>query len=186
LVNERIKAREVRLIDEDGRQVGILPLSKSLDLAGERGLDLVEVAPMATPPVCRIMDYGKYKYQQHKRAQDSRKHQKVIHIKEIKLRPKTEEHDFQFKREHVRKFLKGGNKVKVTVIFRGREMTHFEIGEELLLRMAKEVEGDGAVEQTPKKEGRNMTLLLGPKSHSGKKEKPQNMEGSENAQDQNQ
>jgi len=184
MVNRRIRAKEVRLISDIGEQLGILTLDKAIELAEGRGLDLVEVAPTANPPVCKIMDYGKYKYQQHKRSQESRKHQKVIHIKEIKLRPKTEEHDFQFKKEHVKKFLREGNKVKVTVVFRGREMTHFEIGEELLIRLANEVAEEGAVEQPPKKEGRNMTLLLVAKNHSQKKEKPKK-EGLENAQDQN-
>ena len=174
MINERIRAKEVRLIDEEGQQLGILSLSKSLDLAAERGLDLVEVAPAANPSVCRIMDYGKYKYQQHKRAQESKKNQRIIHVKEIKLRPKTEEHDFQFKKDHVMEFLLAGNKVKVTVIFRGREMTHYEIGEELLYRMAKEVNKIGIIEQAPKKEGRNMTLLLGAKNPGGKKEKNPN------------
>ena len=185
MVNERIRAKDVRLIDEDGKQMGILPLAKSLELAVGRGLDLVEVAPMANPPVCRIMDYGKYKYQQHKRAQESKKNQRIIHVKEIKLRPKTEKHDFQFKKKHIRKFLLGGNKVKVTVIFRGREMTHYEIGEALLQQMANEVEDVGVVEQAPKREGRNMTLLLGAKTHSRKKEKSKK-EGSSNAENQNQ
>lgn len=184
MVNRKIRAKEVRLISETGEQLGILSLDKAIEMAEERGLDLVEVAPAATPPVCKIMDYGKYKYQQHKRAQESKKHQKVIHIKEIKLRPKTEEHDFQFKKEHVRKFLLDGNKVKVTVVFRGREMTHFEIGEELLNRMAKEVEGEGLIEQPPKKEGRNMTLLLVAKNHGQRKEKPKK-EGLEDAKGQN-
>lgn len=177
MVNERIRAKEVRLIDEDGKQLGILSLDKSLNLAAERGLDLVEVASTASPPVCRIMDYGKYKYQLHKRAQESKKNQKIIQIKEIKLRPKTEEHDFQFKKEHIRRFLKDGNKVKVTLIFRGREMAHYEIGEELLNRMAKEVEAEGVVEQPARKEGRNMTLIFSAKGHSGKKEKPKKEEG---------
>ena len=184
MVNRRIRAKEVRLISDSGEQVGILTLEKAIEMAEVRGLDLVEVAPTANPPVCKIMDYGKYKYQQHKRSQESKKHQKVIHIKEIKLRPKTEEHDFQFKKEHVKKFLQEGNKVKITVVFRGREMTHFEIGEELLTRMAKEVAEEGAIEQSPKKEGRNMTLLLVAKNHSQKKEKSQK-EGLENAEDQN-
>lgn len=172
------------MISDIGEQLGILTLDKAMELAEGRGLDLVEVAPTANPPVCKIMDYGKYKYQQHKRSQESKKHQKVIHIKEIKLRPKTEEHDFQFKREHVKKFLLEGDKVKITVVFRGREMSHFEIGEDLLIRMAKEVAEEGAVEQSPKKEGRNMTLLLTAKNHGQKKEKPKK-EGLENAKDQN-
>jgi translation initiation factor IF-3 len=185
MVNQQIRAKDIRLIDDEGNQMGILPLAKSLELAMGRGLDLVEVAPMATPPVCRIMDYGKYKYQQHKRAQESKKNQNIIQVKEIKLRPKTEKHDFEFKKDHIRKFLLGGNKVKVTVIFRGREMTHYEIGEELLQKMANEVADVGVVEQRPRKEGRNMTLLLGAKSQSRKKEKP-TKEGLGDAKNQNQ
>jgi len=159
------------LIGEEGEQVGIISLEEALEKAEGSGLDLVEVAPLAKPPVCKIMDYGKYKYQQHKRAQESKKNQRVIHVKEVKLRPKTEEHDFQFKKKHVQNFLREGNKVKVTVVFRGREMSHFEIGEDLLKRMSNEVAEEGVVEQPPKKEGRNMTLFLSARGYSQKKEK---------------
>ncbi len=135
-------------------------------MAEEAGLDLVEVAPLAKPPVCKIMDYGKYKYQQHKRAQEAKKNQKIIHIKEIKLRPKTDAHDLGFKLNHARKFLSDGNKVKITVIFRGREMTHPDIGNELLDRVASGIEDLGVVEQRPRLEGRNMSMVLAPKGHS--------------------
>lgn len=154
------------MIDQDGKQIGILNLAEALSAAEEAGLDLVEVAPSAKPPVCKIMDYGKYKYQQHKRAQEAKKNQKVIHIKEVKLRPKTDEHDLQFKINHARKFLKNGNKVKITIIFRGREMTHPDIGKGLLEAVAMELEDLGVIEQRSKMEGRNMTMLLGPKGHS--------------------
>ena len=134
-------------------------------MAEQAGLDLVEVAPLAKPPVCKIMDYGKYKYQQHKRAQEAKKNQKIIHIKEIKLRPKTDVHDIGFKLNHARKFLLDGNKVKITIIFRGREMSHPDIGNELLDRVASDIEDLGVVEQRPRMEGRNMTMILAPKGH---------------------
>jgi len=141
-------------------------LSDALNLSEEAGLDLVEVAPMAKPPVCKIMDYGKYKYQQHKRAQEAKKNQKVIHVKEVKLRPKTDDHDLDFKINHARKFLTAGNKVKIAIIFRGREMTHPDIGNELLDRVASGIEDLGIIEQRPKMEGRNMIMILAPKGHS--------------------
>ncbi len=130
----------------------------------------MEVAPTAKPPVCKVMDYGKYKYQQQKRAQEAKKNQKVIHIKEVKLRPKTDEHDLKFKLNHARKFLSDGNKVKITIIFRGREMTHPDIGNQLLDGLALELDDIGVIEQRSKLEGRNMTMLIGPKGNkqSGK------------------
>lgn len=159
-----IRVREVRVVAQDGEQLGILLTSEAQRLAEEQGLDLVEVAPNEKPPVCRIMDYGKYKYQQSKRQQQAKKKQKVISVKEIKLRPKTEEHDYQFKSQHVRRFLQDGHKVKVTVVFRGRELAHTELGRRILDRMAIELEEEGAVEQTPKQEGRNLAMVLSPKS----------------------
>ena len=148
----------------EGEQLGIMLTSEALRLAEEQALDLVEVAPNEKPPVCRIMDFGKYKYQQSKRLQQAKKRQKVILVKEIKLRPKTEEHDYQFKSQHIRRFLQEGNKVKVTVVFRGREMAHTELGQRMLDRMASEMEDMGAVEQTPKQEGRNLAMVLTPRS----------------------
>ena len=165
-MNNRIRSDEVRVINQDGKQIGIVKLAEALGLAEEAGLDLVEVAPMAKPPVCKIMDFGKYKYQQHKRAQEAKKNQRIIHVKEIKLRPKTDEHDLGFKLNHARKFLSSGNKVKITIIFRGREMTHPDIGNELLDRVASGIEDLGVIEQRPKMEGRNMTMILAPKGHS--------------------
>jgi translation initiation factor IF-3 len=159
-----IRAREVRVVDQDGVQLGIMAIEDALRLAEERDLDLVEVAPEAKPPVCRIMDFGKYKYQQSKRLQQAKKKQKVISIKEIKLRPKTEEHDYQFKTQHVRRFLQDGHKAKVTVMFRGREMAHVELGRRILDRVAADLEDVGTVEQTPKQEGRNMVMVLSPRS----------------------
>ena len=133
-------------------------------MAEEQGLDLVEVAPNEKPPVCRIMDYGKYKYQQSKRLQQAKKKQKVILVKEIKLRPKTEEHDYNFKSQHVRRFLQDGHKAKVTIVFRGREMAHTELGRRILDRMAGELEDVSTIEQTPKQEGRNLAMVLSPRS----------------------
>ncbi len=159
-----IRAREVRVIDEDGAQLGIMPTDEALRLAAERSLDLVEVAPDAKPPVCRVMDYGKYKYQQSKRLQQAKKKQKIISVKEIKLRPKTEEHDYQFKTQHIRRFLQDGHKAKVTVMFRGREMAHVELGRRMLDRIAADMEDLAVVEQIPKQEGRNMTMVLGPRT----------------------
>jgi translation initiation factor IF-3 len=162
-VNEMIRAREVRVISPDGEQLGIMPANDALQLAETKGLDLVEVAPDAKPPVCRIMDFGKYKYQQSKRLQQAKKKQKVISIKEIKLRPKTEEHDYQYKTKHIRRFLQDGHKAKVTIMFRGREMAHVDLGRRILDRVAVDLEDVGTVEQTPKQEGRNMTMVLSPR-----------------------
>jgi translation initiation factor IF-3 len=159
-----IRAREVRVIGQEGGQLGIMAVQEAIQLAEEQGLDLVEVAPEARPPVCRIMDYGKYKYQQSKRLQQAKKKQKIISVKEIKLRPKTEEHDYQFKTQHVRRFLQDGHKTKVTVVFRGREMAHTELGRHMLDRVAVDLQDIGAIEQTPRQEGRNMTMVLSPRS----------------------
>ena len=158
-----IRAREVRVIGQEGGQLGIMTVQDAIQLAEEQGLDLVEVAPEARPPVCRVMDYGKYKYQQSKRLQQAKKKQKVISVKEIKLRPKTEEHDYQFKTQHVRRFLQDGHKTKVTVVFRGREMAHTELGRQMLDRVATDLQDIGAMEQTPRQEGRNMTMVLSPR-----------------------
>jgi translation initiation factor IF-3 len=159
-----IRAREMRVIDQDGEQLGIMTKEDALQRAEEGGLDLVEVAPDAKPPVCRIMDHGKFKYQQSKRLQQAKKRQTIIIIKEIKLRPKTEEHDYQFKTKHVRRFLQDGHKAKVTIMFRGREMAHVELGRRILDRIAVDMEEICTVEQMPKQEGRNMTMVLGPRS----------------------
>jgi len=146
--------------------LGIFPVPEALKIAREKSSDLVEVSPNATPPVCRFMDYGRFKYQQSKKHnQAKKKHsQSVIHIKEIKLRPKTDEHDIQFKIRHIKRFLTQGDKAKISLIFRGREITHPELGKEVLDRIAEEIEDIGVVEQAPKLEGRNMTMLLAPKS----------------------
>ena len=163
-INWDIRASEVRVIDADGKQVGILPLKEAMKIAEEKGLDLVEVAPNSQPPVCRVMNYGKYKYQQNKRIQEARKHQTVIHVKEVKVRPRTEEHDFQFKLRHVKRFLDEGNKVKISILFRGREIAHPEFGKEMLNRFVEAVKDLMVIEQSPRLEGRNMVMILAPKS----------------------
>jgi len=161
-----IKLKEVRVINSDGEQLGVLDTREAIKRAEEQGLDLVEVAPTAKPPVCRIMDFGKYKYEMAKKAAESRKHQTVIVVKEIKLRPRTDDHDVNFKMNNIKRFLLDGNKVKVTVMFRGREMAHIDHGRAVLDRIVSELQNDAVVEQTPRLEGRNMTLLLGAKAKS--------------------
>lgn len=159
-----IREREVRLIGEDGAQLGIRSAQEALELAEEAGLDLVEVAPQVKPPVCRIMDYGKYKYTQSKRQQEARKRQKTIQVKEVKLRPKTDEHDFQVKARRAREFLARGNKVKVTLRFRGREMVHKDLGRRHLDHLAEQLSDVGGVEGDVKQEGYLMVMHLVPKS----------------------
>jgi translation initiation factor IF-3 len=159
-----IRAPEVRVIGSDGKQIGVLPLKEAMRVAEEQGLDLVEVAANASPPVCRIMNYGKYKYQQNKRTHEARKHQTVIHVKEVKLRPRTEEHDLQFKLRHAQRFLSEGNKVKLSVLFRGREMAYPEHGMEVINRFIEAMKDLMVVEQAPRMEGRNMVTILAPKS----------------------
>lgn len=154
------------MIDEDGSQLGVMKTGEALGLAEERVLDLVEVAPTAQPPVCRIMDIGKYRYEQRKRAQEAKKNQKIIQVKEVKFRPKIDEHDFQFKKKHIVRFMKDENKVKATVMFRGREVTHAEIGEQILRRLMEELEGIADVERAPKLEGHMMTMILNPKKQA--------------------
>ncbi len=163
-INWGIRAQEVRVIDSDGKQAGIMPLKEAMKIAEEQGLDLVEVAPNAKPPVCRVMNYGKYKYQQSKRSQEARKHQTVIQVKEVKLRPRTEEHDFQFKLRHAKRFLSEGNKVKISILFRGRELAHPEFGRDMMNRFLEEVKDLMVVEQAPRLEGRNMVMVVAPKN----------------------
>jgi translation initiation factor IF-3 len=158
-----IRASEIRLIGADGEQVGIMPLAEALSRAAEAHLDLVEVAPQANPPVCRIMDYGKFKYLQSKKTQEARKKQTVIQVKEVKFRPKIEDHDVAFKVKNIRRFLAQKDKIKVSLIFRGREIAHPQIGIDLLKRVAAELEDIGTVEQAPKIEGRNLTMIIAPK-----------------------
>ncbi len=162
-VNEQIRISPVRLIDADGEQVGIVPIEEALRTADERGLDLVEVAPGARPPVVKVMDYGKYRFEQAKAARAAKKKQHVIHLKEVKYRPGISDHDFEFKTRHARKFLQDGNKVKLTMMFRGRQVTHPELGQEVLMRAYDEIKDVGKIEVEPKLEGRNMTMVLAPK-----------------------
>jgi translation initiation factor IF-3 len=161
-VNDGIRAREVRVVGPDGKQIGIKPLQEALRLAEEMDLDLVEVAPLADPPVCKIMDYGKYRYEQTVKMKEARKKQAVVSFKEMKMRPKIDRHDYEIKKRHIERFLKAGHKVKVTVMFRGREMTHTEKGLGLLQQLAEEVSELGTVESEPKLEGRNMQMILAP------------------------
>ena len=166
-INERIRVPEVRLIDENGEQVGIIPTPDALERARERDLDLVEVSPTSKPPVCRILDYSKYKYEQEQKAKAARKHQQQVNVREIKLRPKIAQHDYETKRGHVERFLKQHDKVKVTIMFRGREQSHPERGRMLLDRLLEDVSEIGVLEQAPLQEGRNMTMLLGPARSAG-------------------
>jgi translation initiation factor IF-3 len=161
-INDRIRVPEVRLIGEDGNQIGVVKTDEALRYAQERDLDLVEVAKEARPPVCRVLDYSKYKYEQEQKAKAARRHQKQVNVREIKLRPKIAQNDYETKRNHVVRFLKGDDRVKVTIMFRGREQTHPERGERLLMRLAEDVNELGTVEQLPQQDGRNMTMLLAP------------------------
>ncbi|MBW6511860.1 MAG: translation initiation factor IF-3 [Desulfuromonadaceae bacterium] len=161
-INSDIRAREVRVIDDEGEMLGVLSLEAALAAAAERGLDLVEVAPNSVPPACRIMDYGKYKYQASKRAAEAKKKTARVEIKEVKMRPKTEEHDYQYKLKNARKFLLEGNKVKLTIMFRGREVTHPELGRKILLRVAEEVNDIAQPESFPSMSGRFMTMMISP------------------------
>jgi translation initiation factor IF-3 len=171
-INERIRVPEVRLIDENGEQVGIVPTADALEKARERDLDLVEVAPNSKPPVTRILDYSKYKYEQEQKAKAARKHQQQVNVREIKLRPKIAQHDYETKRGHVERFLKNQDKVKVTIMFRGREQTHPERGRALLDRLLQDVSELGTMEQEPLQEGRNMTMLLAPVRGAGQDQQP--------------
>ena len=162
-INKLIRASEVRLIGEDGQQVGVMPTKDALAMATEAHLDLVEVAPQANPPVCRIMDYGKFKYQQSKKQQEARRRQTTIQVKEVKVRPKIEEHDMAFKLKNIRRFLADRDKVKVTMIFRGREMAHQDRGYAILKQMAEALTDVALVEQEPKHEGRTLFMIMAPK-----------------------
>ena len=160
-----IRAKEIRVVDDEGGQLGIMSPEDALALAKSKELDLVEVAPGATPPVCRIVNYGKLQYQKSKRAHEARKNQKQVVIKEVKFRPKTEEHDFQFKKTNIVRFLEEGNKAKATVIFRGREMAHQELGRKLMDRLVTEIAENADVERLPKMEGNALSAIFLPKKH---------------------
>ena len=159
-VNERIRAREVRLIDEDGQMVGVMPSAQALALARERDLDLVEVSPMAVPPVCKLMDWGRFKYEQAKKENEARKHQKTIELKEIRMRPRTDEHDLSVKVRKIEEFLAEGDKVKVGVLFRGREMAHPELGRVVLDKITSELKGTAVLERPPIMEGKMMSMIV--------------------------
>jgi translation initiation factor IF-3 len=161
-VNDRIRCPEIRLIGAEGENLGVLSPIRALELAEQAGLDLVEISPTAEPPVCKIMDFGKFKYETQKREAEARKKQKIIEIKEVKFRPNTDTHDYEVKMRSVTKFLENGDKVKVTLRFRGREMAHQNLGRELLERVATDVEGLGKIENMPRLEGRQMVMMIGP------------------------
>lgn len=162
LINEQIREKEVRVVSADGEQLGVMTSKDALELAESKGLDLVNIAPGAKPPVCKIMDYGKYKFELQKREKLNRKNQKVVNIKEVQLSPSIDTNDFNTKCNHAKRFLKSGDKVKVCVRFRGRELTHSELGEALLKRFAEQCTDEGTVERPAKLEGRNMTMFLAP------------------------
>lgn len=162
-INEDIDVAQVRLVDADGEMVGVISTKEAIEMAGEVGLDLVEVSPNADPPVCKILDYGKFKYEAQKKANEARKKQKVIEVKEIKMRPGIDEHDYQTKMKAVRKFLDNGDKVKMTIRFRGREMAHQDLGMKVLDRVRVDVDEQAKVEQFPKTEGRLMTMVIAPR-----------------------
>lgn len=179
-INRMIRVPQVRVIDADGNQMGVLATRDALTAAETAGLDLVEVAPTATPPVCRIMDYGKFKYQMSKKAKEAKKKQTVISVKEMKLRGKTEEHDFQFKLRNIKRFLEDGDKVKILIMFKGREITHTELGMGMLKRVAEELKDMATIETAPKLEGRSMTMVVAPAPQKVEKAKTEAAALSEN------
>src|SRR6202167_2431241 len=167
--NDRIRAREIRVLDDDGNQLGIMQPFEALKLARERNLDLVEISPTAQPPVCRIMDYGKFLYQNEKREREAKKKQKTITVKEVKFRINVDDHDYETKKNHVLRFLDEGDKVKATIFFRGREMTRQSLGRQILERLIVDVENKGLVEFRPRQEGNTLHLILAPKKDAGAK-----------------
>lgn len=169
-INEEIRAKDVRVVDQEGKQLGIMSLREAMVLAEEKHLDLVEIAPQAKPPVCRIMDFGKHKYEQSKKDKEVKKKQKVINVKEIKMRPNIETHDFNVKIKNIVRFLKDGDKVKAVIVFRGREIVHPALGQQLLEKMASELGEQAVVERHPKLEGKNMIMILAPKNEAVAKE----------------
>jgi translation initiation factor IF-3 len=167
--NRRIRAREVRVVGSQGEQLGVLSIEAALEKAQSEGFDLVEVSPMAKPPVCKIMDYGKFKYEEKKKANEAKKKQVVVKVKEVKLRPKTEEHDYEFKVRNVKTFLEEGNKAKITIMFRGREITHRELGQALLDDVIADVKDIAVIETPPRMEGRQMFMILAPNAKVAQK-----------------
>ncbi|WP_026369167.1 translation initiation factor IF-3 [Kallotenue papyrolyticum] len=177
-INRRIRVPQVRLIDEEGRQIGVISTSEALMMAEERGLDLVEVAPNADPPVCRLMDYGKFLYEQNKKAREARKNQKTIEVKEVQIRPSTDEHDVEVKSNRAREFLSDGHKVKFNMRFRGRQLAHMDIGVRMLEDIAERLRDVGVVEVRPTPEGRSITMVLAPQSaKAAAKPRPERSEG---------
>ncbi len=175
-INERIRVSEVRLVDEDGAQIGVVKTDEALRMATERDLDLVEVAPESRPPVARLLDYSKYKYEQEQKAKAARKHQQQVNVREIKLRPKIADHDYQTKKGHVERFLKHQDKVKVTIMFRGREQAHPERGRALLERLTEDVGELATIESAPQQEGRNMHMMLAPSAQLAAKAREERSE----------
>jgi translation initiation factor IF-3 len=163
-INEQIRVREVRLITDEGEQQGIIPTLQALEMAKAQGLDLVEVAPQANPPVCKILDYGKFKFENEKKVRDAKKRQKLLKLKEIRMQPKIDDHDLDFKSKHVKEFLAEGNKVKVTIRFRGRELAHTELGLDVLKDVLKRIEGDYVMDKPPAMEGSFMSMVVSPKT----------------------
>jgi len=168
-INERIRVPSVRVIGDDGEQLGVMDTREAIRAAREKGLDLVEVAPGAEPPVCRIIDFGKFQYEAKKKANEAKKKQVIITVKEVKFRPGTDDHDYDYRMKHAREWLMGGDKVKATIWFRGREMTHRELGSRILERLEKDLLDVGEVEARPRMEGNQMFIILGPKRHKGGK-----------------
>ena len=169
LINEEIKCKEVRLSEADGTQLGIVPIEEALQMSIDRNIDLVLIAPQAKPPVCKLMDYGKFVFEQNKKDKEVRKNQKVTSIKEVKLSPSIEEHDISYKQKNARKFLSGGDKVKVSIRFRGREMSYTSLGEKVMTDFMADLEDVGTMERKPKLEGRNMIMIIAPKTEAEKK-----------------
>ena len=164
-----IRVQEVSVIGDDGESLGTIPTEEAISMAEDRNLDLVEVAPNANPPVCRIMDYGKHKYKASKKAHEAKKNQKVVHVKEVKFRPNTDQHDFDFKLKHVQRFIENGDKAKVVIFFKGREIIHREFGQRVLERVAEKTEDIAIIEQSAKQEGRTLVMILAPKNFKSKK-----------------
>ena len=163
MINEEIRDREVRVVDQNGEQLGVMPIRQALEMAEEMQLDLVKIAPQARPPVCKIMDYGKYRFEQSKKEREFRKNQKVITVKEVRLSATIEDHDIDVKLKNAIKFLKEGNKVKATIRFRGRQITHSEIGRQVMTEFAEKIKEYGTVDKAPQIEGRNMSMMISPK-----------------------
>jgi translation initiation factor IF-3 len=184
--NDRIRAREIRVIDDEGAQIGILPPYDALKMARAKNLDLVEISPTAQPPVCRIMDYGKYLYQQEKKEREAKKHQKTITVKEVKFRINVDDHDYETKKNHVLRFLDEGDKVKATIFFRGREMTRTGLGRQILERLIKDVEPQSIVEFRPRQEGNTLHAILAPKKTAVEREKEREKEAKQKAKQEKQ